>query len=76
MGETNIMGEAPLQPLGVLSPLALLSRPCWPPLVLPPMNFCCSVAKLCLSIWDPVDCSTPGFPVLHYPWEFASTNVH
>ena len=39
MGETAIMGEAPLQPLGVLSPLALLSRPCWPQLVLPQMNF-------------------------------------
>ena len=54
------MGEAPLQALGVLSPLALLTRPCWPQLVLPQMSFCCSVAKLCLSLCDPMDCSPPG----------------
>ena len=24
---------------------------------------CCSVAKLCLTLWDPVHCSTPGLPV-------------
>ena len=27
---------------------------------------CCSVTKSCLTLCDPVDCSTPGFPVLHY----------
>ena len=26
---------------------------------------CCSVTKLCLILCDPMDCSTPGFPVLH-----------
>ena len=26
----------------------------------------CSVAKSCLILCDPVDCSTPDFPVLHY----------
>ena len=26
---------------------------------------CCSVAKLCLTLCDPMDCSTPGFPILH-----------
>ena len=26
----------------------------------------CSVAKSCLTLYDPMDCSTPGFPVLHY----------
>ena len=25
------------------------------------------VAQLCLSLCDPINCSTPGFPVLHYP---------
>ena len=30
------------------------------------MWFCCSVAKSCLTLCDPMDCSTPGFPVLHY----------
>ena len=27
---------------------------------------CCSVAKSCPALCDPVDCSTQGFPVLHY----------
>ena len=27
---------------------------------------CCSVAKSCLTLCDPLDCSTPGFPVLHH----------
>ena len=27
---------------------------------------CCSVTKSCPSLWDPMDCSTPGSPVLHY----------
>ena len=25
---------------------------------------CCSVTQSCLTLWDPMDCSTPGFPVL------------
>ena len=29
------------------------------------LHHCCSVAKLCPAVCDPVDCSTPGFPVLH-----------
>ena len=37
---------------------------------------CCSVAKLCLTLSDPMDYSTPGFPVLHYLPEFAETHVH
>ena len=36
----------------------------------------CSVAKLCLVLCDPVDHSTPGFPVLHHLLEFAPTHVH
>ena len=38
---------------------------------------CCrSVAKSCLTLCDPVDCSTPGFLVLHYLLEFAQIHVH
>ena len=37
---------------------------------------CCSVAQSCLTLWDAMDCSTPGFPVLHYLQEFAQTHVH
>ena len=36
----------------------------------------CSVAQLCLTLRDPMDCSMPGFPVLHYLSEFAQTHVH
>ena len=35
----------------------------------------CSVAKLCPTLCDPMDCSTPGFPVLHHLLEFAQTHV-
>ena len=36
---------------------------------------CCSVAQLCPALCDPMDCSTPGFPVLHHLLEFAQTHV-
>ena len=36
----------------------------------------CLVAKLCLTLCDPMDYSMPGFPVLHYLPEFAQTQVH
>ena len=36
----------------------------------------CSVTQLCSTLCDPMDCSTPGFPVLHYLLEFALTHVH
>ena len=39
------------------------------------MAYCCSVAQLCLTLCDPMDCSMPGFPVLHYLLEFAQTHV-
>ena len=32
---------------------------------------CCSVAQLCPNLCNPMDCSTPGFSVLHNPPEFA-----
>ena len=40
------------------------------------IDYCCSVAQLCLTLLDPMDCSTPGFPVLHHLPEFAQTHVH
>ena len=39
-------------------------------------SICCSVAKSCLTLCEPTDCSMPGFPVLHYLLEFAPTRVH
>ena len=38
--------------------------------------YSCSVTKLCLTLCDPMDCSTPGFLVLHYIQTFAQTDVH
>ena len=37
---------------------------------------CCSVAKLCLTLCHPVDCSIPGFSVLHYLLKFAQIYVY
>ena len=62
---------------------------CFPPL--PPLSHCrgwggrvknlsvqlsCSVAKLCLTLCDPGDCSMPGSSVLHCFLEFAQIHVH
>ena len=35
-----------------------------------------SVARLCLTLCNPRDCSTPGFPVHHQLLELAQTHVH
>ena len=37
---------------------------------------CCSVADLCLTLYDPKNCSMPNFPVVHRLLEFAHTYVH
>ena len=36
---------------------------------------CCLVAQSCPTLCDPMDCSMPGFPVLHHLPEFAQTHV-
>ena len=41
-----------------------------------PLIHCCwSVAKSCPNLCDPMDSSTPGFPVLYYLLEFVKTHV-
>ena len=41
-----------------------------------PRTSCCrSVAKSCMTLQTPMDCSTPSLPVLHL-LEFAQTHVH
>ena len=35
-----------------------------------------SVAQLCPTLCDPMDCSTPGLPVHHQLQEFTQTHVH
>ena len=38
---------------------------------------CCgSVAKSCVALRNPRNCSSPGFPIHHYLLEFAQTHVH
>ena len=40
------------------------------------LYLCCSVAKLCPTLFNPIDCNRPSFAVLHYLPEFAQTHVH
>ena len=35
-----------------------------------------SVSQSCLTLCDPMDCSTPGLPVHHQLLEFTQTHVH
>ena len=37
---------------------------------------CCSVAKSCLTLWDLMDCCTPGSFVLYYLPAFAQNYLH
>ena len=37
---------------------------------------CYSVAQSCLTLYDPMDCSTPGFPALHHLPEFARSHIY
>ena len=37
---------------------------------------CCSVIQLCLTLCNPMECSTPGFLVLHQLPKFAQVHVH
>ena len=40
-------------------------------------SHCCSIAKSCPTLCNPMDCSTPDFPFLHYfPELAAETHVH
>ena len=38
-------------------------------------SLCHSVAESCSTLCNPMDCSTPGFPVLHHLPELAQTHV-
>ena len=37
---------------------------------------CCSVTQSCLTLCNPMDCSTPGFSVRHHLPNFTQTHVH
>ena len=52
---------------------------CWKGTALgniPSVLCCCLVSKLCLILCDPMDFSTPGFPVPHHLQEFAQIHVN
>ena len=36
----------------------------------------CSVSQSCPPPWDPMDYSTPGFPIPHHLLEFAQVHIH
>ena len=36
----------------------------------------CTVTQSCLTLCSLMDCSAPGFPILHYLLEFAQIHVH
>ena len=55
-------------PYLVLSPLDMF--------MLLQMAFSCSVAQLCLTLCNLMDCSTPGLPVHHQLPELTQTHVH
>ena len=48
----------------------------WDKYLLKQGGCCCSVALSCLTLFDPRDWSTPGFPVLNHLPELAQTHVH
>ena len=49
-------------------------KPLWSPNIT--INNCCSVTQLRLTLCNPMQCSMPGFPVLHHLSELAQTHVH
>ena len=53
------------------------SSPWWRPRLSPSLcSALCSVAESCPNLCDPMNCSTPDFPVLPHLPEFAQTHVH
>ena len=42
----------------------------------PACPYCCLVAQSCPTLCDPMNCSTPGLPVLHHLQELAQTHIH
>ena len=59
--------------LGLISDTCWLSNTGWLFIV----TICCySVTKSCLTLCYPIDCSTPGSPVLHYFPGFAQIHIH
>ena len=45
------------------------------PVLIATLDCCCSVAQLCPTLCDPMDCSTPGLPVPQHRLKFAQVHV-
>ena len=60
-----------------LNNIKLFASSDYPCFVIVPISFCCciSAAKLCPTLWKPVDCSFQGSSVLHYRLELAQIHV-
>ena len=71
IGDT-IRPSHPLNVLNVLTPIFCWWVELWSLLL---FQFS-SVTQLCLTIWDPMNHSTPGLPVHHQLPESTQTNVH
>ena len=56
-----------------LYPITRFFPPHFPP---PPWGHFNSVIQSCPTLCHPMDCSTPGFPVLHHLLELTETHVH
>ena len=48
----------------------------WSCLLLQNVSSLVQFSQSCLTLWDPMDCSTPGLPVHHQLLEFTQTHVH
>ena len=42
-----------------------------------PLSYCCFLfTQSCPTLWDPMDCTMPGFQVLHHLLKLAQIHVH
>ena len=64
----STLGKGYVGPRWTIPALFSLSLKCYQKLLL--------FTQLCPPLCNPMDYSTPGFPVLHYLPEFAQTHVH
>ena len=48
----------------------------WPSILNVPSVQFSSVTQLCLTLCNPMNCITPGFPIQHQILEFTQTHVH
>ena len=56
--------------------IAFGSKICLFTQLVPKICSCRSVVQSCSTLCDPMDYSTPGFPVFHYLLQFTQTHVH